>query len=260
MKDSWRKFNRAWEIFRKLEREITTFLATEPVCIRVVETTPGEVAVKLDKHFAVPEHLPLVIGELIHNARSSLDAATFEVVQKRNMREMSFNELVKIQFQIETSWERFSQKTEWHANYLSQEELIALSKQQPFEYVKWIDQESKTEAMMRAPLARLKEISNLDKHRNIKLLNLEPSMFMILTDPNTSLGASKFTRPPWLSGETIFSFQYSNSTMQTPPVNPEFTVCFPEDAIPMNVRPVTLVLIEILNAVELTLIEFDLIT
>lgn len=257
MRDSWRKFHRAWEIFRELEEEVTGFLAKEPVSINIVERSPGEVTVKLVKHLDVPEHFPLVIGELIHNARSALDAATFEVVQRRINREIPFNELTKIQFQIETSWERFSRKVDWHANYLSHVELIALSIQQPFEYAKWIDEELKSDAMKRAPLWRLKEISNLDKHRNIKLLNLEPSMFMILTDPETSLGVSNFTKPPWLSGQTIFSFKYSNPTMQFPPVNPEFAICFPEDALPMNVRPVTLVLVEILNAVELTLREFD---
>lgn len=257
MKDSWRKYQRAWDIFKQLELEISEFLAKEPVKIHVVESVPGKVEVKLERNQDIPIHFPLVIGELIHNARSSLDAATFQLVQNRHQGEMSFYEMGNIQYQIEDSWKKFSHKSRWHANQLDLVELVGISSQQPFEFTKWLHQENQAEALKRAPLARLKAISNLDKHRNIKLLNLEPSMFMILSGRDTKLGPSRFSQPPWENEDVIFTFTYTNPNMEAPTVKPEFSICFPEDAMPLNVRPVTLTLVEILNAVDLTLREFD---
>lgn len=257
MNDSWIKFQRAWQLFKILESEINAFMAIEPVRIQLLEELPGRVTVKLERLVEIPRHFPLLIGELIHNARSSLDAATFQLVQKKFPGEMPLYEMRKIKYSIEDSWKAFSGKSKWHANQLNLLELVSISSQQPFEFVKWIDNENIAEAIKWSPLARLREISNLDKHRNIKLLNIEPSMFMIVNGPETNLGQSSFSQLPWKNGDIIFTFTYDNQKMKAPEVKAEFSICFPEDARPLNVRPLTQTLIGILNAVEFTLRDFD---
>jgi hypothetical protein len=73
------KLRRAISHMFELEGEIAAFIATDPVSITAAIIDNG-VAVRMD-HKGVPEIIGAIVGDVIHNLRSSLDLAACDLVR-----------------------------------------------------------------------------------------------------------------------------------------------------------------------------------
>src|SRR3569833_473841 len=78
------KLDRAKRHVDNLQREANAFLAKKPYVL-VVREDPnlGEGAITIEQKESIPEAIPLILGDAVHNARSALDILAFGLVGGR---------------------------------------------------------------------------------------------------------------------------------------------------------------------------------
>src|SRR3569833_3423120 len=78
------KLDRANRHVYNLQREANAFLAKKPYVL-VVREDPnlGEGAITIEQKESIPEAIPLILGDAVHNARSALDILAFGLVGGR---------------------------------------------------------------------------------------------------------------------------------------------------------------------------------
>lgn len=75
------KFERAWSLLNQLINDIRAYIATEPVHVyHEIEDTTGDTVTRVRSIEPPPIALSLLIGDIIHNARSALDHLAYALV------------------------------------------------------------------------------------------------------------------------------------------------------------------------------------
>lgn len=77
----WLKINRAKEHFKELENEVSKFIKLSPYeLIRTEQPSTGDILYKLKVHNYPPDRWSPILGDVIHNLRSSLDILVTQLV------------------------------------------------------------------------------------------------------------------------------------------------------------------------------------
>lgn len=157
--ESLLKVNRAKDQYFDLKREIDAFLATSPYVVDIV-TDPDakQIRAVLRVQNSPPPHWSVVIGEIIHNLRCSLDYMVFQLVLHHTGAAPSENS--RTQFPIYRTEGGFSSRgisIDLRGVEAGAQTLIR--SMQPFA----------TGEDVKSPLWHLRVLSNWDKHRAIAL-------------------------------------------------------------------------------------------
>ena len=255
MPDPDLKLSRAYELAEALNEEIERFLTENPASIdsRRLENDKVEVFLSVNKE--IPVIFSLMLGEILHNARSALDAAMYSLVASRaKSRDLKIEEH-RICYKIENEPRKYFSDKKWHQNTLSLSEKRWLANYQPFAFARGVPEEDRDTVRKRSPLARLRDLSNEDKHRQLKIILIELNLLAIYTEPGDKLLESQFSSPPWRDGDLVYSYVHLASNPTQPIISADFKVALDEDATPMNVHGLMDVVSQILQHVRLTILE-----
>lgn len=173
---SWElKLAHAYHLLVQLDAEVEAYLAGGKARVESqIEGGTGDTLII----FRVSEKPPLewssLVGDILHNARSSLDSVMFELVSKRaSSSQAQFDEMA-VYFPIwdsSASLYAVSNSRPWHQNLLTAADLDELAKFQPFFYaeVPGLMQWEKEAIIRNNALIQLKALFRIDKHRTIHL-------------------------------------------------------------------------------------------
>lgn len=111
---------------------------------------------RFDVRKPIPDDVPLILGDLLHNCRSALDHM-IHALWLKNRRKVTSRELRLLGFPIAASLSEFNPAEK--VGGVSAEAFAVIQRVQPYNRSR----------PGRDPLARLRELSNADKHRNLNL-------------------------------------------------------------------------------------------
>ena len=162
-----------------INKTFWTFLEDQDVCSLVVEHDAKErhyrVSVRVIKN--IPGEWGMMVGDTVHNLRSSLDAITYAVVAKYAPA-LTLDEIKQIQFLVvdwPADWKKciaHGQRKRWHPRLVAEMERL-----QPYFGGHGTGQH---------PLAAIRELSNIDKHRHIvTTLTTLDSIDLFFVPPNS---------------------------------------------------------------------------
>ena len=208
-----------------MESEIASYLAGNPFEI-LAEQHPGRLELEIVVRQPVPARWSTLVGDVLHNARSALDAALLLVVTEERIREgrcLTSEEQRSLQFPITRTPTKFDAACESGRkkklalrDLLSEPGLDALRYVQPFRIWEQVAaDEGKTfseldaeEGSAHEQLPRLQELSNIDKHRHVHLLPMLPST---VAHPHVEGVTWRFApHPPTATGGTVGWFLHSD--------------------------------------------------
>lgn len=250
MSDAEIKIARAYDLNTAFKEDLRSFLSSNPAEIVLSKSDIGRIEIHLKINHSVPVVFNLMLGEILHNARSALDSAFFTLVLKRAVSMKTKIEEHKVYFKIEDNKQRYHNDNSWHQNTLNSCDLAVLEKLQPFSYLPQLAPEELWQFVKKTPLARLRDLSNHDKHRQLKLVFVELNMLMIPMDSGEKVIQGKFEPYPWNDGDLIYSFETTGTRNGVPAVSADFKLALEEDIRPMNSQPIDNVIDGILQRVS----------
>ena len=176
----WAKAARALKHIRDADSVASAYESAKPYEIRREATDrPGEVAFRFRLLKPVPVELLTIIGDAIHNMRSSLDSVAFELARQQLRGTMTDRQERAAQFPIaqdRAEFDDFFDSHKFRRQMYGQRERDTMRCVQPFaireeaaaDGVDWAT--SPAEEYRINELARLNHLSNVDKHRRLPLL------------------------------------------------------------------------------------------
>jgi hypothetical protein len=178
------KLDRAKEHFHSFLSELRTFYESQPwEFVSCLEH--GDLVLRLKSFEKIPLRLSVLIGDLIHNARSALDCAVVELAH-RGMgtvaRPPTDTEEGHFFFPITDTEKQFNRIRRRLQRFLSDSVLDAIAIVQPWSEVgirtgKTTEQGSESmnaKLVLHSKLRRLTRLSNIDKHRRLSLTLFRP--------------------------------------------------------------------------------------
>lgn len=189
-----------------------------------------------------PLRFGILVGEVVHNLRSSLDIGLFHYLQAASpdgFSRLDNRALRGINFPIFDSEEWFL-RTGWHGGLADSQLLLDLREVQPFQNLELFDANIEPRNIIESsPIWHLQKLWNADKHRGINLvlggldmlslgLNAGQEAIWIQRDP-----------PPWSDGSLIFTVEV-RSTSEVPTLNlsETFAIGLESDVRPLQIYPI----------------------
>jgi hypothetical protein len=229
----WAKHRHAQEHLERLGEICAVYRSSNPLEVHSEPTdVPGQTAYRLRQSAPIPVVISLIVGDLLHCLRSSLDSLVFGIVQDSLRRRMTSGEDRDCQFPICSSPVLFDGFfTASRVKIMDDRVRSALRGVQPFiplEHLKKIRDDMEDlafeEDSRSHPLKTVNNLSNIDKHRRLTVAAWFPSLISWRTDEDDggdyqwrSAGA-----PPWEDDEVI---GWMTGTGQGPKeVNHEFNL------------------------------------
>jgi hypothetical protein len=222
----WAKHEHAQDHLERLRGVCAGYRSTNPLEVRPEPTdVPGETAYRLRQSAPIPVAISLIVGDLVHCLRSSLDSLVFGIVRHSLGRDMTEKEEMACQFPICSSPDDFNRFfTRPRAKIMDDRVRRALHGVQPFfwlENMKMISVKgaktlSYEEDSRLRPLTSVARLSNIDKHRRLTVTAWWPSLFYWTVGKNDS-GDFQWRAsgvPPWDDGAII---GYVTGTGSEPP-------------------------------------------
>lgn len=159
------KLRWAREHHQRLRARFQEFIsgATAPYIELAFDPQRAAHIVKCHMPAPLPTEWSLVVGDVVHNARSALDALTYELAEKNLGREPSEKEAKATQFVItddEASWD--DQRKRW-LKFVSEGARETMHSLQPFHPIPKTGNPSPV-------LSILRDLSNVDKHRHLNVV------------------------------------------------------------------------------------------
>jgi hypothetical protein len=144
-----------------LKASIQVFLNSEPyIAIQKYDDEEGGYQARLDRQLEVPLDWSLMVGDIIHNARSALDNLAYALAIK-NSGPLSDDDARDVQFVLyEKRPDDFFSRSLFRLGLLSDVARTEIEKLQPYH---------RPDPAYRHPLAVLADLSNIDKHRHLIL-------------------------------------------------------------------------------------------
>ena len=169
---SWRlKFNHAENYRRELNSLLDEMDRSFPPSIELESWNGKTIRYRITTHQKPELHWSLLLGDCLHNYRSSLDSLYFAIIfelAKRQQKEFTENFEHSIQFPIhkkELKFNELKEILEFGTDQLKED----LKTHQPFNNVD-SNSENYDELLENHPLEQLRKLSNIDKHRQLNLV------------------------------------------------------------------------------------------
>jgi hypothetical protein len=211
--DHRRKLEWARHHYDALDAEVERFRQSEPYKLGVQFDAKhrGYIATLRDVK-APPDEWNLRIGDIVHSARSALDAITYSLACKNLGRVPTIDEVKVIQFVIVDSSAAWPKERDRRLRCLSSAAQAEIERFQPYH---------RTDPKVRHALSVLRDLSNIDKHRHIVVAVAAASDSSIeLSGPYLAKGTSVAGyRGPLKEGTVIARWKYvqPDGTTEVPP-------------------------------------------
>jgi hypothetical protein len=211
----WAKHQHAQDHLARLRDVCDQYQSTNPLEVRPEPTdVPYQTAYRLRQFTPIPVAISLIVGDLVHCLRSSLDSLVFGIVRHGLAREMTEKEEMACQFPICSSPDDFNMFfTRPRAKIMDDRVRRAFHGVQPFfwlENMKMISVKgaktlSYEEDSRLRSLTSVARLSNIDKHRRLTVAAWWPSL-IYWTKGKDDGGDYQWRpkgAPPWGDGEII---------------------------------------------------------
>lgn len=219
MSDPWTiKIDRALELTKVLESEIKTYMDSGAARVEatwIPEHSLFELTLHIDRN--PPERWSAIVGDIVHNLRSALDARMFQLItsraagrreyeQAQGLKLSAFREQF-VQFPIFPTRDQVAEikRNSWHQGLLDPALQSHLDALEPYAHLDRLDLEGdvKQRNIDFHPLTTIQNLSNTDKHRTIHLLICAVDIVYAGVPEGLTLeykGADSF---PWSDGSVI---------------------------------------------------------
>ena len=229
----WAKHQHAQTHRERLRVACAQYQSTSPLEVRAEPTeVPGQTAYRLFQSTPIPVAISLIVGDLVHCLRSSLDSLVFGMVRHRLGGDMAEEEERACQFPICSSPKDFTKfvARPQITRIMDDRVRFALHGVQPFyrlQNMKLLGVEganalSYVDDSRFHPLTSVARLSNIDKHRRLTVAAWWPSLIYWTTKDEEDRGEHQWRSvgsPPWDHDEII---GYMTSTGPEPKVVHQF--------------------------------------
>jgi hypothetical protein len=158
------KLERARHHLDTLEAAIDKFMDNEPYdAVAKYSRAKGGYYAILRRAEPLPAWWSLVVGDAVHNLRSSLDTLVYALTKKALGREPTTEEVREVQYPIVEELRSFPGEFGRRVRYLGKDEWAEIFWTQPF----WFTDPTLTDKPRLSVLAILRDLSNVDKHRHL---------------------------------------------------------------------------------------------
>jgi hypothetical protein len=208
------------EILDRLERD---YLAAKPYRVDHEMLDEGRLHVyRLRLSSPVPIDAPLVMGDLLHNVRSSLDSLVFALSERGKGSPLVGDELRVPQFPITASDGQWASESVRRLKFVPAEACALIYEMQP--YRDTYDVEGVH------PLQKLADLSNVDKHRRLHVLSQAPRIGMLRsTDVPVPLPEWTWRPGPIADGDEVCRLRFDRPiALQPDAFLPTFALCLAE--------------------------------
>ena len=207
----WAKVDRAEHHINTLAADIDAFLgSTVYEVLPEPGDQPDETIYRLRMHLPIPIHFSTIIGDALHNLRSALDCAAYEMARRHVGRDLTEKEELACEFPIRddpNKLDKFFSAGGRQALYGAQERQ-AIRDVQPA----WLHDEvasrgveelrPREESVTYDPLWLLSRLSNIDKHRRLHLTAWWPDIVYWGSD-KPSRRRWRWGQPPYEDGRVL---------------------------------------------------------
>lgn len=236
------KIKRASFLINELESLCQQYINSNDFRVDRVQIGTHEWNLILRVHEAPPLFLGILVGDIVHNLRSSLDIAIFHYLQEANPRRfaaLDYKSIHSIKFPIFLSSTRF-EDGKWHGGLADEQLIFDLREVQPFRYIDLAESETERLSICESsPLWQLHSLWNADKHRGINLVVGSLDMLMLgLNQGEESVWLVR-DAPPWKDGSVIFNLKLK-SDQEAPALNlsETFAIGLESDIKPLQIYPI----------------------
>ncbi len=236
------KIARAKSLIEELDDRCIMFLNSSSFRVEREQLSSREWNLILRMDESTPLLLGVLVGDVVHNLRSSLDIAFNYFLEKANPTDFALLDnwsLQQIKFPIFDSVKHFEGK-KWHAGLADETLLNDLREVQPFNFQDFADSNSERKKVIESsPLWQLHHLWNLDKHRGINLVVGGLNLLMLGLEVGQHSRWIQQEAPPWLDGSVIFKLEVeSENEISNLNLSEEFAIGLIDDVRPLNVYPV----------------------
>lgn len=182
---AWKlKVGRASHHQRDLEAALREYSQLNPFGL-VSKLEGNDLVVRVSMRQEIPEVLSLIVGDLLHNARSALDIVVMSAARdlaSESGRQLSFAEERELFFPVTRSKPEFDRAARILGRYLSEETIIRIRIVQPWSMATaWLERENEQitadsmDMLISLDLLyRLNRLDNFDKHRQLLTVDFHP--------------------------------------------------------------------------------------
>ena len=236
------KIKRAIELIEELDILCKTYLNAPNFYIDKQSVEPNKWDLVLRMHENPPLKLGILVGDIVHNIRSSLDIGLFHYLREASP--VTFSGLSNwalrgINFPIFDSEKDFSSE-KWHCGLAEAQLLIELREVQPFRNLELFEDETEHRNIIESsPLWQLHSLWNTDKHRGINLVVGGLDMLALgLDEGQESIWMQRDT-PPWRDGSKIYTVEIkSGAEVPTLNLSETFAIGLESDVRPLQIYPI----------------------
>jgi hypothetical protein len=196
----WAKLQRAREHHATLSGLVADYLATEPYTLDRETVGPTEAAYRLHIHDDAPVAISTVVGDLVHNLRSALDALAYSLAEHSVDKPLNSKQRRATMFPVcrtPEDYEEFFDSDE-QCNHAARvrstiygpEARAAMRIVQPFALVEQTTDPSDTELRAArydegyrwSAVARITTLHSIDKHRRLNTMAIGWPLMYVMTD------------------------------------------------------------------------------
>lgn len=236
------KLQRAFGLIDELDGLCSSYINSQNFGLEKVLAAPNMWNLVLRMNEAPPLSFGVLVGDVVHNLRSSLDIAHFHYLREANQNGFAVLEprvLKGINFPLFESEEGY-QSTRWHGGLADEQLLLDLREVQPFHNMGLVESKEQGRNFVESsPLLQLQKLWNTDKHRGINLVLGGLDMLALGLDVGQESVWIQRDAPPWRNGSTIFTLELK-SGVEIPTLNlsETFALGLEDDVKPLQIYPI----------------------
>lgn len=236
------KISRAKELIGELDVACKRYINAQDFYIDQILVEPNKWDLVLHMHENPPLRLGILVGDVVHNLRSSLDIGLFHYLREANpdgFSRLTNGALRGINFPIFESESDFSSER-WHGGMAEARLLLDLRKEQPFRNLELFESVSEHRNIIESsPLWQLQRLWNTDKHRGINLVVGGLDMLALGLEAGQEPIWIPRDAPPWRDGSKIFTVEVKSGT-EVPSLNlsETFAIGLESDVRPLRIYPI----------------------
>lgn len=179
----WAKLRRADGHIDEVDRRAKEYLETEPWRVeRVRGRSPNEVGYVLRVQRPVPADFLTIVGDAVHNLRSSLDTVAYELAARSTNGNLTAAQERASEFPLRATPEKFEEffsRNKKRKGIFDDAARRALRSAQPFalteQWGRTIGEFDPDDEFLKDHLTRLHKVSRVDKHRRLPLVAWFPN-------------------------------------------------------------------------------------
>ncbi len=248
------KIQRAVQLIETLDTLSNAYLDAQNIFLdkKMVSSNRWDIVLRITEEPSL--EYGVLVGDVVHNLRSSLDLGIFHYLRVANpdgFAELKQGAISGIKFPIFDTLKGYS-STRWHGGLADEQLLIDLSELQPFRNIEFLESEVERQNFIdSSPLWQLQTLWNADKHRGINLVLGGLNMLALgLGDGEESVWIQRDT-PPWKNGSRIFTIEVrSELDVSTLNISENFALGLESDIKPLQIYPIVSKLQAFLSATQ----------